>query len=212
MRITVAKDETGDFKTVREAIASVNADSGAEIFIKNGYYFEKVIIDKPNITIIGEDIEKTVIIYNDSALRLNDKGEPLGTYGTATLEATANAVNTRIENLTIENSAGYGKIVGQAVALSAGGDRSVFKKLRLIGRQDTLMLPPCFREAQEKPDLYVRQYFEDCYIEGDVDFIFGGAAAVFKNCDIFCKHRPIGYNCFITAACTPENLPYGFVF
>ena len=210
MRITVAKDETGDFKTVREAIA--NADTGAEIFIKNGYYFEKIILDKPNVSIIGEDIEKTVIIYNDSALRLDEKGEQLGTFATATFAVTENAVNTRIENLTVENSAGYGKIVGQAVALSAGGDKSVFKRLRLIGRQDTLMLPPCFIEAQENPDMCVRQYFEDCYIEGDVDFIFGGAAAVFKNCDIFCKHRPIGYNCFITAACTPKNLPYGFVF
>lgn len=212
MKITVAKDKSGDFESIRAAVNSIETDDGAEIFIKNGFYFEKIVLDKPNVTFIGEDMEKTVIVYNDCALRLDEKGEPLGTFVTATFDVTEKAVNTRIENLTIQNSAGYGKIVGQAVALSAGGDKSVFKRLRLLARQDTLMLPPVIFEAMEKPDYYVRQYFEDCYIEGDVDFIFGGAAAVFKNCDIFCKYRPVGYNCFITAACTPENVPYGLVF
>ena len=212
MKIIAAKDNTGDFDTVQAAIDSVKEGESAEIFVKNGFYFEKVVIDKPNITITGESAENTVIVYNDCALRKNDKGEYLGTFATSTVEVTQNAPNTIIQNVTIENSAGYGKIVGQAVALNAGGDRSVFRKCRLIARQDTLMMIPCFIEAQENPDMYIRQYFEDCYIEGDVDFIFGGATAVFRNCDIFCKHRPIGYNCYVTAACTPENIDYGFVF
>lgn len=212
MKLIVAKDKTGDFETVQDALDSVKAGESAEIFIKNGFYFEKVIIDKPDVTLTGEDTENTVIIYNDCAYRKDANGEYLGTFATATLEVTQNGKNTLIQNLTIENSAGYGKIVGQAVALSAGGDRSSFKNLRLIARQDTLMLIPCYIEAQQYPDLYIRQYFENCYIEGDVDFIFGGATAVFKNCDIYCKHRPAGYNCFVTAACTPENIKYGFVF
>lgn len=212
MRLIVGKDKTDDFDSVQAAIDSINTAEGAEIFIKNGYYFEKVILDKPNVRLIGEDKEKTVIIYNDCALRKDDSGEFLGTFKTATFEITKKAENTHIQNLTIENSAGYGKIVGQAVALNSSGDKSVFKDCRFIARQDTVMLPPCYIEAQEDPDIYIRQYFENCYIEGDVDFIFGGSTAVFKNCDIFCTHRPVGFNCFITAASTPANAEYGLVF
>ena len=209
-KITVGKDNTGDFDTIRAAVDSV--DGKAEIFIKNGFYFEKVIIDKPDVVLTGEDRENTVIVYNDCALRKKENGEFMDTFETASVEVRQNAVNTRIENLTIQNSAGYGKIVGQAVALNVMADKTVVKNCRLIARQDTLMLWPCFKEALADPDIYVRSYFENCYIEGDVDFIFGGACAVFKNCDIFCKHRPVGYNCYVTAACTPANLKHGLVF
>ncbi len=212
MKIVVANDGTGDFESVQQAINSVKPDTYAEIFIKNGYYFEKVVLDKPNITLTGEDAENTVIVYNDSAYRKDEKGEPLGTMRTATFEITRNAENTVLKELTIQNSAGYGKIVGQAVALASGGDKTTVINCRLIARQDTLMLPPCFKEAAKNPDLYIRQYFENCYIEGDVDFIFGGAAAMFKNCELFCTRRPTGYNCFITAASTPENADFGMVF
>ncbi len=212
-KIIVAKDGAGDFDTLCGALDSI-ADStdNAEIFLKNGFYFEKVVIDRPNVTIKGEDKNETVIVYNDCALRKNEKGEYLGTFATATLEIGKNAVNTVLDNITVQNSAGYGKVVGQAVALNAAADRTVVKNCRLIARQDTLMLWPGFREALEDPGIYTRCYFENCYIEGDVDFIFGGATAVFKNCDIYCKHRPTGYDCFITAACTPADIKYGFVF
>ena len=212
MQITVAKDDSGNFETVQEAINSVPAGESAEIFIKDGYYFEKVILDKPNISIFGESSDNTVIVYNDCAYRRDENGELLGTFKTATFERTPNAKNTVLHGPTIQNSAGYGKVVGQAVALNSSGDMTSVKNCRLIARQDTLMLPPCYIEAQEDPDIYIRQYFENCYIEGDVDFIFGGAAAVFKNCILFCKHRPVGYNCYITAASTPANAEFGLVF
>lgn len=210
MRITVAKDNTGDFASLQQAID--NAEAGSEIFVRSGYYFEKIVLDKPDITITGENRETCVIIYNDCALRKDENGEELGTYKTATLEVTKKAENTLIRSLTIENSAGYGKIVGQAVALNIGADKTTVKDCRLIARQDTLMFWPCYKEAMDDPDIYMRSYFENCYIEGDVDFIFGGAAALFDHCSIYCKHRPAGYNCFITAACTPANAEYGFVF
>ena len=212
-RIIVAKDNSGDFDTLRAALDNISCESEkAEIYVKNGFYFEKVIIDRPNITIKGEDKNETVIIYNDCALRKDSSGEYLGTFATASVEVRPNAVNTVFDNLTIHNNAGYGKIVGQAVALNIMADKTIVKNCRLIARQDTLMLWPCFKEALDDPDIYVRSYFENCYIEGDVDFIFGGAVSIFKNCDIFCTHRPKGYSCYVTAACTPANLKHGVVF
>ena len=212
-KIIVAKDETGDFDTLCAALESVSGETeSVEIFVKKGAYFEKVIIDRPNVTIKGEDKDETVIVYNDCALRKDEKGEYLGTFATASLEVRPTAVNTVLDNLTVQNSAGYGKVVGQAVALNIMADKAVVKNCRLIARQDTLMLWPCFQEALADPDIYLRSYFENCYIEGDVDFIFGGAVSVFKNCDIFCTHRPEGYSCYVTAACTPANLKHGFVF
>ncbi len=212
-KITVAKDNTGDFDSLQTALDSIAYDTDeVEIYLKNGFYFEKVFIDRPNITIKGEDKENTVIVYNDSAFRNDESGRPMGTFATASLEISRKAVNTVLDNLTVQNSAGYGKIVGQAVALNVMADKTVIKNCRLIARQDTLMLWPSFKESLNDPDIYVRSYFENCYIEGDVDFIFGGSISIFKNCDIFCKHRPVGYDCFITAACTPANNKYGLVF
>ena len=114
------------------------------------------------------------------------------TFHTATLLVQGDAV--RLENLTIKNTAGP---VGQAVALSVEADRCSLENCRLIGCQDTLYCDGA----------NARQHYENCYIEGTTDFIFGGATALFENCTIHSKA-----DSYVTAASTPQGRAYGFVF
>ncbi len=209
-KIIVDCSGDGDYKSIQEAIDSVSGN--VCIYIKNGVYKEKLIINKPYITILGEDKEKTVLTYNDGALALDETGKPMGTFKTASVHVLREAEGFRAENITIENSAGMGDVVGQAVALYLDCDKAVIKNCRLIARQDTLLTAPMHEDITREPDILNRQYFEDCYIEGDVDFIFGGAVAVFKNCIIFSLDRNMDINGYVTAACTSKSMKFGYVF
>ena len=195
-RIVVAQDGTGMFRTVAEAIRSVpdNSSTGIVIFIKNGVYKEKLDIPKSkvNITMIGEDVDKTIITFDDYASKKDASGKNIGTSGSTSVYVRCDSFTA--ENITFENSSGP---VGQAVALSVGGDKVVFRNCRFLGFQDTIYT---FGNT-------ARQYFYKCYIEGTVDFIFGAATALFEKCEIFCKRS--GY---ITAASTPEGQKFGYVF
>lgn len=195
-RIVVAQDGSGDCTTVAAAIQAVpdhNPDR-IVIYIKNGVYKEKLDIPatKTNITLLGQDVDQTVLTFDDYASKKNSSGNNIGTSGSTSVFIRCN--NFRAENITFENSSGP---VGQAVAVSVGGDRVFFKNCRFLGYQDTIYT---FGNTN-------RQYFYKCYIEGTVDFIFGAATAVFEKCNIFCKRG--GY---ITAASTPEGQKYGYVF
>lgn len=192
---TVAQDGSGDFTTVQEAINAVpdfRKANRTTILIRKGNYKEKVIIPecKINLSLIGED--GAVITYDDYASKLNRFGEEKSTSGSASCYIYA--PDFIAENLTFENSAGP---VGQAVACFVSGDRAIFRKCRFLGNQDTLY-------TYGYP---TRQYYEDCYIEGTVDFIFGKATAVFNRCDIHSRGK--GY---VTAPATPEDSRYGYVF
>lgn len=125
-----------------------------------------------------------------SAKVLGPDGKPIGTFRTPTLQVDADDFS--VENLTIENSAGD---VGQALAVRVDGDRVTFRHCRFLGWQDTILVNRG------------RQYFADCLIVGAIDFIFGGASAYFKNCDI-----EIAGDGYITAASTPVGQPYGLIF
>lgn len=188
---TVAKDGTGNFKTIQEAVNAVRDLSEVQvpIYIKNGIYKEKLIIPahKSKISLIGENKDKTIITFDD----YSGKGA-INTYTSHTVLIQGNDFNA--ENITFENSAGP---VGQAVALHVEADRVVIKNCKILGNQDTL-----FPSADTS-----RQYYVDCYIEGTTDFIFGAATVVFERCHIHSKK-----NSFITAASTTENQAYGFVF
>lgn len=191
----VAHDGSGDFTTVQEAINAVpdfRKANRTTILIRKGNYKEKVIIPecKINLSLIGED--GAVITYDDYASKLNRFGEEKSTSGSASCYIYA--PDFIAENLTFENSAGP---VGQAVACFVSGDRAIFRKCRFLGNQDTLY-------TYGYP---TRQYYEDCYIEGTVDFIFGKATAVFNRCDIHSRGK--GY---VTAPATPEDSRYGYVF
>ncbi|HEX3048517.1 MAG TPA: pectinesterase family protein [Bacillota bacterium] len=131
------------------------------------------------------------------------------------------------ENLTFENSAGSGKVVGQAVAAYVDADRASFKNCRFIGCQDTLftgplpknptplglnLLHPTLGSGPEEYQGTVRQFYEDCYIQGDIDFIFGSATAVFRRCEIFSNDRGEPVNGYITAGSTSPRQKFGYVF
>ena len=193
----VAKDGSGDFKSIQEAITAVAFSKITEtkIFIKNGIYKEKLEIpeNKNNITFIGEDKDKVIITYDDYASKKNSAGENIGTSGSSGFIVTAN--DFKAKNITFENSAGP---VGQAVAVRVDGDRIIFDNCKFLGFQDTLY----------PRSTTSRQYYKNCYIEGTIDFIFGASTVVFDQCEIFAKTG----GSYITAASTPENNPYGFVF
>ena len=193
----VAKDGSGDFQNVQEAIMAVPdfRKNVTTIYIKNGIYKEKLILpaSKTNVRFIGEDVEKTVLTHDDYASKKNRFGEEMGTTGSTSFYVFGD--DFKAENITFENSAGP---VGQAVAVRIDGDRVMFENCRFLGFQDTLY--PHGKES--------RQYYKNCYIEGTTDFIFGWSTAVFDDCEIFSKEG--GH--YITAASTEEGTPYGFVF
>ena len=192
--IHVAPDGTGDFKTIQGAIDGTKSfpDERITIYIKDGIYKEKVKVHAWNnrLTLKGQRAGGVVIRWDDYFNKIN-RGRN-STFHTATLLVQGD--DFRAENLIIENTAGP---VGQAIALSVEADRCVFKNCRILGNQDTL-----YADGAN-----CRQYYQNCYIEGTTDFIFGGATALFENCTIHSKS-----NSYITAASTPEGRLYGFVF
>ena len=192
--ITVAADGSGDFDTVQAAIDSVPAGDAGPItmHIKPGAYKARVIVphDRPNVTLMGDDPKATILTNDWNAKHIGPEGKPGGTGGSFTVRIDAK--DFLAENLTFENTAGD---TGQAVALSATGDRQVFRNCRLLGWQDTL-----FADGG-------RQLYDRCYIEGRVDFIFGSATAVFDHCHLHSKNG--GH---VTAASTPQDRAWGYVF
>ncbi len=190
----VAKDGSGDFKTIQAAIDASKSFpyDRITIYIKNGVYHEKVRIPEwnPKISLIGENKEKTIITYGDYFSKI-DRG-PNSTFFTPTLLVQGNDFFAK--NLTIKNSAGP---IGQAIALSVVADRVHFEDCRFLGNQDTIYLAGVGN----------RVYFHNCYIEGTTDYIFGQATAIFKECTIHSKA-----DSYITAASTPKGIHYGFVF
>src|SRR5690606_34125263 len=193
---TVAPDGSGDFIHVQDAIDAVPdfRSNRTLIFIKNGVYKEKLILptSKTNVSLIGQDKEKTIITNDDFASKLNEFGEEMGTTGSSTFFIFGNGFYA--ENVSFENSSGS---VGQAVAVRVSADKVVFNNCNFISDQDTLYLHGSTS----------RQYYKDCYIEGTVDFIFGASTAFFDRCII--KSKSKGY---ITAASTSEDASYGMVF
>ncbi len=200
--LVVAKDGSGNYTSVQAAInaAPTNAVSAYTIYIKNGEYFEKINIpsNKPFITIIGESTEGVILTYNDYASRVLEGGGTVGTLNSASF--TVNATDFTAINITFVNSYGDGS---QAVAIAISNDRAVFKNCRFLGNQDTLYL-----RGSGTP----RQYFNNCYIDGNVDYIFGNAIAVFDSCAVYSKNRVGTSNSYLTAANTPPGQAYGFVF
>ncbi|MGL4519874.1 MAG: pectinesterase family protein [Phocaeicola sp.] len=189
--IVVSRDGTGKFRTLQEAIESARAfmDYTVTIYVKAGFYKEKVVVPAwlENIEIVGEDRDRTIISYDDHA-----NIDKMGTFRTYTVKVEGGGITFR--NLTIENNAAP---LGQAVALHTEGDRLTFVNCRFLGNQDTIYTG----------GKYTRIYFKECYIEGTTDFIFGPSTALFDSCIIYSKR-----NSYITAASTPADVKYGYVF
>ena len=199
--VTVAADGSGNFTTVQAAInaAPTARTTVYTIFIKNGRYREKLSIPvtKPFLQLVGESVANTILTYDDGASTLVG-GIALGTQNSASF--IENAPDFSALNITFENAFGDGS---QAVAVTINADRVVFKNCRFLGNQDTLYI-----KGSGTP----QHYFRDCYIDGNVDFIFGSSVAVFERCVVYAKSRPATGASFITAANTPPGQAYGFVF
>jgi pectinesterase len=191
--IVVAADGSGDFKTVQEAIAAVpNAEPDRTIIhIKPGTYQGQIVEPKTklNVTFEGEDVDKTILTFAENQRETASPGVLPKFRGTGVVIL---GDGFHADKITFENTSGNH---GQALALRIDGDQAVLTNCKLLGWQDTLMINTG------------RIYFKDCYIAGRVDFIYGSATAVFDHCEIHSKNG--GH---VTAASTPQDHPYGFVF
>ena len=188
----IAADGTGDFYSIQRALDV--AKEGQVLMVSPGEYREVLTVTKPNITIRSHnpDASKTVVVDDHSA------GQNGGTLHSATVNVKAD--NFTAENITFEND--FNKTHpqlpagSQALALLVTGDRAIFHNVRLLGNQDTVYAGSRGCEAGEKNCRPARQYFSDCYIAGNVDFIFGDGKAVFDHCEIHSTPHDGG---FITA-------------
>ena len=193
----VSRDGTCEFRNIADAVEVCRAfmEYHKVIFVKNGIYKEKLEIPTwlTNIEICGEDRDRTIITFDDHAnVPLLSTGKPMGTFRTYTVKVTGSDIT--FKNITVRNNSAR---LGQAVALHVEGDRCAFVNCRFLGHQDTIYTG---RGG-------ARQYFRDCYIEGTTDFIFGPSTVWFENCDIVNKS-----DSYVTAASTPRDVPYGYIF
>lgn len=206
---------TAVFDSVTAAIASApsNGRHPFRIRITRGHWREKILIDKPNIHLIGDDRSDCIISYDAAAGMPRPDGTPWGTWGCASV--IVRAADFHAENIRIENAFDYVgnlsapkfEVIGpngaQAVALmlDAGADRSVLKNVDITGHQDTL-----FVDAG-------RSLFQHCKISGSVDFIFGAGTAFFEGCEIVSRYRPgkerQGY---IAVPSTLQTQTHGLIF
>jgi pectinesterase len=197
IRKTVAKDGSGDYNTVQAAFDAVpyNNKKPITIFIKEGVYREKIFLDssKNFVTLVGANRFNTILTYDDHTGKLSPKGDTINTRTSWSFKMMADHFTA--SNITFRNDAGFS--AGQAVAVEVVGDKATFHNCRFIGNQDVLFT------SSEKS----RQLYQLCYIEGTTDFIFGAATAWFDKCHIHSKK-----NSHITAASTPKEKKWGYVF
>ncbi len=220
----IAKDGFADFTTIQAAVDAIpeNNEDQYLLVVRKGVYDERVIVNKDHVRIAGESRDETVITHSACAHDLDENGQQKGTFLSYTFIVTGKDVE--VENITIRNDAGDGRDVGQAVAVYAAGDRGVWRNVRMIANQDTLfcgptmpkvakdalphVLPEGVPSVGDCPPVLGRQYFENCFIQGDVDFIFGPYRCWFEGCTLHMNERGGWY----TAANTPEENPWGMVF
>lgn len=218
--ITVAKDNSGDFNSIQQAVDSIPAGTPETIYIKKGIYKERVEVRKNNISFVGESTDDTIITESYYARMIMPDGSKRGTFRSYTFFVYAD--NFTASNLTFENAAGFGDEFGQAIAVYAEGDNITFRNCKILGHQDTLFTGP-LPMKEKQPDGFtgptidgirrvVHQLYEDCYIAGEIDFIFGSATAYFKNCTLFALNRNQEINAFYTAPSTYEGQAFGYVF
>lgn len=210
--------------------APVENIPNAILHIGEGIYREKLVITRPNVTFLGAGRDKTILVYGQGALEIMPEGDKRGTFRTASVRIDTHHFTAK--HLTFQNDAGFGHTVGQAIALYVDGDCNFFEDCALLGSQDTLFTAPLpLKEAKPggfkgpgegKPRILGRHFYKNCFIRGDVDFIFGSGIAYFEGCTIFSQkpgdHKPpespddeVIYG-YVTAASTFKEQPFGYVF
>ena len=191
------KKTGGDYSTITEAINAIPYEEEGVIYIGAGTFREKIFCEKRDITFIGDGIDSTVIEYDDGAFDEMEDGTKRGTFRSYT--AFFGGKMCRVKNMTISNTAGPGDKRGQAIAVYADAEQCLFENVKMLGFQDTLFCAPLPQNERQKngffgpraftPRIKTKQYYHNCEIHGDVDFIFGGADAVFDDCFIQCNNR-----------------------
>ena len=202
---------------IQKAFDSV--PEGATIRLAAGIYRQKCVIRVPGLTVSGEDAEKTVIVWNDYAKKKDESGREYNTFRTWTMAVCADGVT--IQNLSVINDALCPELKGQEVALSVHGDDFFMRNCVLRSTQDTLFLAPLppdlidryagFLPDELRENRPLSQRFEDCRIEGTVDFIFGCGTATLERCEIRSLRdaRNIG---FVAAPAHSLSQEKGFLF
>ncbi|HLX71406.1 MAG TPA: pectinesterase family protein, partial [Verrucomicrobiae bacterium] len=188
----VANDVSATYTNLQTAInaAPDNGTKPFRILVRPGVYQGQFIVpkEKAHVELLGEDVTNTILTYGLN-VRESDTNTDMRFRGTGVIVLGGDFL---AKNITFQNTSGDH---GQALALRADGDREVFEHCRMLGWQDTLMINNG------------REYFTNCYVAGRVDFIYGSATAVFDRCEIHSKNG--GH---VTAANTPKDRPYGFLF
>jgi polygalacturonase len=203
------------YRTVGSALTGLpaNGSSRAIVFLRNGRYREKLTVDRPRVTLLGESRDGAVLTFDAASDSPTPTGGTYGTRGSFTLRVVA--PDFRAENMTIENAFDYPANAAkpdsdrtkfknpQAVALMTdlGSDRATFVNVKITGYQDTL-----FPNSG-------RSYFYKCEVWGHVDFIFGAGQVVFDDCDVVSRDRGSATNNgYVTAPSTKGDQPFGFLF
>ena len=168
------------------------APPGETIRLGEGEYRCKTTIFTPGLTILGAGPDRTRIVWDDYAKKLDADGVEYNTFRTWTMAVCADGVTMR--DLSIVNDALHPEIKGQEVALTVYGDSFTMERCRLTSTQDTLFLGPLPADLIQRYDGFLpdhlrrdrpcAQRFAGCLIEGTVDFIFGCGQAVFEYCEI----------------------------
>lgn len=197
-----------------------NLSKGDTLYLSNGIYNEKVEIEISDINIIGESKENTIISNKDYFHKIMDDFNECNTFRTYTLYI--NGDNVTLKNLTIRNDSIPSSIYGQAVALYADGDNFKCENCIIKSAQDTLFTGPLpddllirhqgFLKESHLKGKKTHQIYINNDIYGDVDFIFGGAYALFYNCNIISldyDDKGFGY---ITAPSHSSSDKYGYLF
>lgn len=218
MIYSVNSDGSGDFSSISEALKAML--EGDELHIGPGVYRENPVFDVSGVRIIGSKKADTVITSSLYAEMIMKDGSKRGTFRSHT--ALIDADNVTFENITFRNDSGPGKTVGQALAAYSEGHRIHYRKCRFCAHQDTLFIGPLPNDSihhngfvgpkEFSPRINGLQWFEECFVEGDVDFIFGSGTAVFTDCEICSLHRENEPEGYVTAPSTFKGQRYGFVF
>ncbi|GAA0133267.1 pectinesterase family protein [Paenibacillus sp. YSY-4.3] len=222
--IIVGKQSICHFQSIQAAIDFLelpglqSAGAVQTLYIMSGIYEENVLIYRSHLRIIG--LGYVEITGGKYARELDEHGERIETFGTPTLFLGGS--DLVLENIVVSNTAGQGPEIGQAVAVYAHCDKAVFRNCSFKGHQDTLFtgpLPPAPRERAEFGGIPLREHhanyrqlYQHCYIEGTVDFIFGGATAYFEGCEMRSLRHYEGQSGYVTAASTPQGQKHGYVF
>ena len=218
LTVTVAQDGSGDFASIAEAVLAVPYEEKALVQVGPGIYREKLVCEKRCITLRGAGADKTKLVWGDGGKLPHKDGRPTHTFRSYT--AFFSGETLCVEDMTIENDAGPGAKAGQAVAAYVDSTRAVFRRVKLLGSQDTLFCAPLPEKEREKdgflgprglaPRKPTAQYYTDCEIAGDIDFIFGGGDALFENCVIRTVDNHIPHSYVTAPSGKADGL--GFVF